>query len=73
MWYFRTIVAVLGKGLSEASSTSVFLYTSELYPTVVRQNGLGYSSFTARLGVSIAPLIMLLDDVWKLLPQSFFA
>ncbi|KAG5831748.1 solute carrier family 22 member 7-like [Anguilla anguilla] len=69
MWYFRTIVAVLGKGLSEASFTSVFLYTSELYPTVVRQNGLGYSSFTARLGVSIAPLIMLLDDVWKLLPQ----
>ncbi|KAG7462911.1 hypothetical protein MATL_G00189750 [Megalops atlanticus] len=69
MWYVRTIVAVLGKGLSEASFTCVFLYTTELYPTVVRQNGVGYTSFTARLGVSIAPLIMLLEDVWKLLPQ----
>ncbi|XP_036403099.1 solute carrier family 22 member 7-like [Megalops cyprinoides] len=69
MWYIRTIVAVLGKGLSEASFTCVFLYTTELYPTVVRQNGVGYTSFVARLGVSIAPLIMQLEDVWKLLPQ----
>ncbi|KAJ8361582.1 hypothetical protein SKAU_G00181070 [Synaphobranchus kaupii] len=69
MWYFRTCVAVLGKGLSEASFTTVFLYTTELYPTVVRQNGLGYTSFVARLGVSITPLILLLDNVWKLLPQ----
>ncbi|KAJ8250504.1 hypothetical protein COCON_G00224260 [Conger conger] len=69
MWYFRTTVAVLGKGMSEASFTAVFLYTTELYPTVVRQNGLGFCSFAARLGVSVAPLIILLEDVWKLLPQ----
>ncbi|KAJ8384790.1 hypothetical protein AAFF_G00198760 [Aldrovandia affinis] len=69
MWLFRTVVAVLGKGLSEASFTTVFLYTTELYPTVVRQNAVGYTSFMARLGVSIAPLIMLLEDVWKLFPQ----
>ncbi|KAI1886345.1 hypothetical protein AGOR_G00213040 [Albula goreensis] len=65
----RTIVAILGKGCSSASFTTVFLFTSELYPTVVRQNALGYNSFMARLGVSIAPLIILLDDVWKPLPQ----
>ncbi|XP_062863315.1 solute carrier family 22 member 7b.1 isoform X2 [Trichomycterus rosablanca] len=35
-WTFRTVVAVLGKGLSEASFTTVLLYTTELYPTVVR-------------------------------------
>ncbi|XP_036403105.1 solute carrier family 22 member 7 [Megalops cyprinoides] len=69
MWLFRSIIAILGKGGSSASFTTVFLYTSELYPTVVRQNGLGYNSFMARLGVSIAPLIILLDDVWKPLPQ----
>ncbi|KAJ8384787.1 hypothetical protein AAFF_G00198730 [Aldrovandia affinis] len=72
LWVFRTIVAILGKGLSEASFTTVFLYTTELYPTVVRQNGIGYTSFIARLGVSIAPLVILLDDVWKLLPQIIF-
>ncbi|KAF7217988.1 solute carrier family 22 member 7-like [Nothobranchius furzeri] len=64
----RTIVAVLGKSMSEASFTIMFLYTTELYPTVIRQNGLGYTSFVGRLGVSISPLIMLLDDVWHLLP-----
>lgn len=30
---------------------------------------MGYNSFMARLGVAMAPLILLLDDVWKELPQ----
>ncbi|KAM4585505.1 solute carrier family 22 member 7-like [Odontesthes bonariensis] len=71
-WVIRTIVAVLGKSMSEASFTIMFLYTTELYPTVVRQNGLGYTSFMARLGVSISPLIMLLEDVWHLLPEATY-
>ncbi|RXN29831.1 solute carrier family 22 member 7-like protein [Labeo rohita] len=71
-WTFRTVIAVLGKGLSEASFTTVFLYTTELYPTVMRQNGLGYASFMARLGASISPLIMLLEDMWKFLPEVIF-
>lgn len=33
-----------------------------------RQNGLGYTSFVAWVGGSISPLIMLLEDVWHLLP-----
>ncbi|XP_051725185.1 solute carrier family 22 member 7-like isoform X1 [Ctenopharyngodon idella] len=71
-WTFRTVIAVLGKGLSEASFTTVFLYTTELYPTVMRQNGLGYTSFMARLGASICPLIMLLEDMWTLFPEVIF-
>lgn len=35
-WLIRTIVAVLGKSMSEASFTIMYLYTTELYPTVVR-------------------------------------
>ncbi|XP_069395192.1 solute carrier family 22 member 7-like isoform X2 [Paralichthys olivaceus] len=69
LWHLRTVVAILGKGLSEAAFTTVFLYTSELYPTVLRQNGLGYTNFVSRLGVAVAPLILLLEDVWTLLPQ----
>ncbi|XP_041106958.1 solute carrier family 22 member 7-like [Polyodon spathula] len=68
----RSVIAILGKGSSEASFTIVYLYTTELYPTVVRQNGNGYTSFMARLGVSAAPLIMLLEDIWKLFPQTIF-
>lgn len=30
---------------------------------------MGYNSFMARLGVAVAPLILLLDEVWKNLPQ----
>ncbi|XP_016413382.1 solute carrier family 22 member 7 [Sinocyclocheilus rhinocerous] len=61
----RTVIAVLGKGCSATSFGTVILYSSELYPTVVRQNGMGYNSFVARLGVSVAPLILLSDDVWN--------
>ncbi|KAJ1147802.1 hypothetical protein NDU88_000657 [Pleurodeles waltl] len=32
----RTTIAIIGKGFSEASFTSVLLYTAELYPTVLR-------------------------------------
>lgn len=35
-WVARTVVAVFGKALSEASCTIMYLYTTELYPTVVR-------------------------------------
>uniref|UniRef100_A0A8C1W9U2 Solute carrier family 22 member 7-like n=2 Tax=Cyprinus carpio TaxID=7962 RepID=A0A8C1W9U2_CYPCA len=72
LWLPRTVISVLGKGFSEASFTCVFLYTTELYPTVLRQNGLGYSSFVGRVGVSLAPLVSLLDAVWLPLPQVLF-
>uniref|UniRef100_H3D494 Solute carrier family 22 member 7b, tandem duplicate 1 n=1 Tax=Tetraodon nigroviridis TaxID=99883 RepID=H3D494_TETNG len=71
-WIFRTVMAVLGKALSEASCANLYLYTTELFPTVVRQNGLGYSSFVAWVGVSISPLVMLLEDVWQLLPHVVY-
>ncbi|KAL6110727.1 slc22a7 [Pungitius sinensis] len=65
----RTVVAIIGKGFSAASFATIVLYSSELYPTVIRQNGMGYNSFLARIGVAVAPLILLLDEVWKDLPQ----
>ncbi|XP_078503413.1 solute carrier family 22 member 7-like [Lissotriton helveticus] len=68
----RTTIAIIGKGFSEASFTSAMLYTAELYPTVLRQNGIGYTAFIARIGVSLAPLAMLLGDIWKHLPQIVY-
>uniref|UniRef100_UPI003AAE8FB3 solute carrier family 22 member 7a n=1 Tax=Centroberyx gerrardi TaxID=166262 RepID=UPI003AAE8FB3 len=69
----RTCVAVVAKGFSEATFTTAFLYTAELFPTVLRQRGLGYTSFTGRLGGSLAPMFLLLEDVWLLLPPLIFA
>ncbi|KAJ8248564.1 hypothetical protein GJAV_G00243340 [Gymnothorax javanicus] len=69
MLLFRTVIATIGKGCSAASFFTVLLFTAELYPTVVRQNGIGYNSSVGRLAISMAPLAMLLDAVWKPLPQ----
>ncbi|XP_037621374.1 solute carrier family 22 member 7-like isoform X1 [Sebastes umbrosus] len=70
---FRTAVAALGKMFAEACFATLFLYTTELYPTVMRQNGLGYCSFIGRTGVSISPLIILLEEVWGHLPSTIFS
>ncbi|XP_076004172.1 solute carrier family 22 member 7-like [Genypterus blacodes] len=69
MSVIRTVVAVIGKGFSSAAFATLGLYSNELFPTVLRQYGMGYNSFLARLGIAMAPLIFLLDEVWQELPQ----
>ncbi|XP_078503191.1 solute carrier family 22 member 7-like [Lissotriton helveticus] len=68
----RTTIATLGKGFSGCAFMVLYLYTAELYPTVLRQNGIGYNLFLSRIGVALAPLILLLDEVWKVLPQVIY-
>ncbi|XP_062863687.1 solute carrier family 22 member 7-like [Trichomycterus rosablanca] len=68
-WIVRTVIGVLGKGFSSMAFSTLVLYCSELYPTVIRQNGMGYNSFMGRLGVSLAPLIFLLDEFWGHMSQ----
>nr|XP_057936572.1 solute carrier family 22 member 7-like [Doryrhamphus excisus] len=70
---FRTTVAALGKMFSEAAFTVLYLYTAELYPTVMRQNGFGCCSFLARLGVSLTLPVTLLEEVWVPLPGIVFS
>ncbi|XP_061737161.1 solute carrier family 22 member 7a [Nerophis ophidion] len=73
LWQVRTCIAVLAKGFCEAAFTTAFLYSAELYPTVLRQCGLGYTSSLARVGSSLAPMMLLLEDVWLPLPPLILA
>lgn len=66
---WSTTLAVIGKGFSEAAFTTAYLFTSELYPTVLRQTGMGLTALVGRLGGSLAPLVALLDGVWLSLPK----
>ncbi|KAG9475516.1 hypothetical protein GDO78_003752, partial [Eleutherodactylus coqui] len=68
----RTSLAVFGKGCLAASFSCVFLYTTELYPTVVRQSGLGWCSTMARVGGIVAPLVKMLGEFYPFLPLLIY-
>ncbi|XP_059104577.1 organic anion transporter 3 isoform X2 [Peromyscus eremicus] len=68
----RTALAVFGKGCLSGSFSCLFLYTSELYPTVLRQTGMGVSNVWARVGSMIAPLVKITGEVRPFIPNVIF-
>ncbi|XP_029030245.1 solute carrier family 22 member 6 [Betta splendens] len=72
MQTIRTTLACLGKGFTSASFTTVYLFTGELYPTVIRQTGMGFVSTMARIGSMAAPAILILDEVLPALPSLVY-
>uniref|UniRef100_A0A1A8EJS4 Solute carrier family 22 member 6 n=2 Tax=Nothobranchius kadleci TaxID=1051664 RepID=A0A1A8EJS4_NOTKA len=68
----RTTLACLGKAFTSASFTTVYLYTGELYPTVIRQTGMGFVSTMARVGSMAAPAVLILDEVLPALPSMVY-
>ena len=51
----------------------MFTYSAELFPTVVRNAGMGISSLCARLGGMVTPFIVLSGEHYVTLPMSVFA
>ncbi|KAK2882355.1 solute carrier family 22 member 6-A [Channa argus] len=68
----RTTLACLGKGFTSASFTTVYLFTGELYPTIIRQTGMGFVSTMARVGSMAAPAVLILDEVFPALPSLVY-
>ncbi|XP_006903172.1 PREDICTED: solute carrier family 22 member 8-like [Elephantulus edwardii] len=68
----RTVLAVFGKGCLSSSFNCLFLYTSELYPTVIRQTGLGINNVWARLGSVMSPLVKTLAEVQPFIPNVIY-
>ncbi|GFQ80548.1 organic cation transporter protein [Trichonephila clavata] len=61
-------ISMAGKFFSSACFDTVYVYTAEIFPTVVRHVAVGTSSTWARIGALIAPFVHQLEEVtypWK--------
>ncbi|XP_044115442.1 solute carrier family 22 member 8 isoform X3 [Neovison vison] len=68
----RTVLAVFGKGCLSSSFSCLFLYTTELYPTVIRQTGMGVSNMWTRVGSMSAPLVKITGELQPFIPSVIF-
>ncbi|XP_077596615.1 solute carrier family 22 member 6 [Stigmatopora nigra] len=68
----RTSLAVVGKGCLAASFNCCYLYSGELFPTIIRQNGMGLVSMVARVGAMVAPMVLLSGDYIPWLPGLIY-
>jgi len=60
--------AMIGKMAITSSYGTIYIFTAEQFPTVVRNVGLGASSMVARVGGILAPYLNLLGEIWRPLP-----
>ncbi|KAK7491562.1 hypothetical protein BaRGS_00017201, partial [Batillaria attramentaria] len=77
MQWITTALAMVGRMGIAGGFATIYLYTSELYPTVVRNSAMGASSFFARIGSVISPYIanlstMIGGDVGTAAPLLIF-
>ncbi|XP_031561203.1 organic cation transporter protein-like [Actinia tenebrosa] len=56
-------IAIIGRVLNSCCFNNVYLYTSELYPTVIRNVGIGFGSTCARIGAILSPYIVMLSQL----------
>ncbi|XP_034829489.1 organic cation transporter protein-like [Maniola hyperantus] len=68
----RLITYLLGKLGISVVALSLYLYTSELYPTEFRHTLLGFSSMIGRIGAITAPLTPVLMTYYHGIPSLLF-
>ncbi|XP_040920746.1 solute carrier family 22 member 6-B [Toxotes jaculatrix] len=59
----KTVLAMTGKFGITASLSIIYVYSAEVFPTVIRQNGIGIGSMCARTGGVLAPMMYLLRSI----------
>ncbi|KAM3602369.1 uncharacterized protein V6R79_002793 [Siganus canaliculatus] len=59
----KTALAMTGKFGITASLSIIYVYSAEVFPTVIRQNGIGIGSMCARTGGVLAPMMYLLRNI----------
>ncbi|XP_069339701.1 organic cation/carnitine transporter 2 isoform X2 [Eulemur rufifrons] len=68
LYYLATGLVMVGKFGVTAAFSMVYVYTAELYPTVVRNMGVGVSSTASRLGSILSPYFVYLGAYDRFLP-----
>ncbi|NXT50486.1 S22AD protein, partial [Pluvianellus socialis] len=67
-----TVLAVIGKFMATASFSTSYVYSAELFPTIIRQTSVGLCSMSARVAGIVAPLISLLSKYHQAIPMAIF-
>ncbi|CAH1251990.1 SLC22A5 [Branchiostoma lanceolatum] len=70
--WMTTTLAMIGKFCITASFAVIYIFSAEIFPTVVRQIGMGMSSMSARVGGMVAPFVNLLGSYWAPMPYVIF-
>lgn len=63
---------MIGKLSITSSYAAVYIFSTEQFPTVIRNAGLGASSTCARIGSIVAPYINIMTKFWTPLPLIIF-
>lgn len=63
---YTTAIITVGKFCISGSFAIIYNYSAELFPTVVRNTGMGIATVFARLSGSMTPLISLLVSLNKM-------
>ncbi|XP_059053045.1 organic cation transporter protein-like [Achroia grisella] len=72
IYWLTLLMGTLGVSCAGAAATTIYIYTTELFPTVVRNMGMGVCSTSMRVGSMIAPFISNLSMTTTWLPTIIF-
>ncbi|KAG8439198.1 hypothetical protein GDO86_005424 [Hymenochirus boettgeri] len=68
LYTLSNVLVIMGKFCVTAAFSMAYVYTAELYPTVIRNTGIGVGSVSARVGSIISPYFVYLGTYNYLLP-----
>ena len=66
MHFAVTASAMFGKFFITGGFAIAYVYSAELYPTPLRNNGIGINSMFGRVGALLSPVALLLGELWWL-------